>query len=90
MCSCCTAVGLSYSTHHRDYNTHDTATAADSHAFLRAFFKRYPHLQHNDIYIAGQRQQQPNLLRQTGIMSLAQFFVPLLWTSQVSWACLQA
>jgi hypothetical protein len=48
------AVGLSYSTHHRDYNTNDTATAADSHAFLRAFFARYPHLQHNDFYIAGQ------------------------------------
>ena len=47
-------MGLSYSTHHADYNTNDTATAADSHAFLRAFFDRYPHLQQNDFYIAGQ------------------------------------
>lgn len=47
------AVGLSYSTHHADYATNDTATAADSHAFLRALFKRYPHLQKNDFYIAG-------------------------------------
>jgi len=47
------AVGMSYSTHHSDYFTNDTATAADSHAFLRGFFKRYPHLQQNDFYIAG-------------------------------------
>jgi hypothetical protein len=45
---------LSYSTHHSDYFTNDTATAADSHAFLRSFFKRYPHLQQNDFYIAGE------------------------------------
>jgi carboxypeptidase C (cathepsin A) len=51
----CAAVGLSYSKHHADYNTNDTATAADSHAFLRALFKRYPHLQQNDFYIAGER-----------------------------------
>lgn len=47
-------VGMSYSTHHSDYFTNDTATAADSHAFLRGFFKRYPHLQQNDFYIAGE------------------------------------
>lgn len=45
---------MSYSTHHSDYFTNDTATAADSHAFLRAFFERYPHLQHNDFYISGE------------------------------------
>lgn len=55
VCRCCwTAVGLSYSTHHADYATNDTATAADSHAFLRAFFERYPHLQQNDFYISGE------------------------------------
>lgn len=52
--ACAAAVGLSYSTHHSDYFTNDTATAADSHAFLRSFFKRYPHLQQNDFYIAGE------------------------------------
>lgn len=52
--SVCAAVGLSYSTNYHDYNTNDTATASDSHAFLRSFFKRYPHLQQNGFYIAGE------------------------------------
>jgi serine carboxypeptidase-like clade 2 len=48
-------VGLSYSTNHHDYNTNDTATAADSHAFLRAFFRRYPQWKTNDFFIAGEQ-----------------------------------
>lgn len=52
-------MGLSYSTHHADYNTNDTATAADSHAFLRTLFKRYPQWKHNDFFIAGEQQQRP-------------------------------
>lgn len=50
----CTAVGLSYSDNHADYATNDTATAADSHRFLRQFFTLYPHLQANDFYISGE------------------------------------
>eukprot|EP00879_Flechtneria_rotunda_P012708 GHRR01013270.1.p1 GENE.GHRR01013270.1~~GHRR01013270.1.p1 ORF type:complete len:474 (+),score=176.66 GHRR01013270.1:695-2116(+) len=48
------AVGLSFSSVAADYTTNDTATAADSHTFLRKFFKRYPHLQDNDFYISGE------------------------------------
>eukprot|EP00775_Hariotina_reticulata_P001910 gene1910-2243_t len=48
------AVGLSYSDNHADYATNDTATAADSHRFLRQFFTLYPHLQANDFYISGE------------------------------------
>jgi hypothetical protein len=47
------AVGLSYSGVQADYATNDTATAADSNAFLRGLFRRYPHLARNDFYIAG-------------------------------------
>ncbi|KAF6258886.1 peptidase S10, serine carboxypeptidase [Scenedesmus sp. NREL 46B-D3] len=48
------AVGLSYSGVRADYSTNDTATAADSNAFLRGFFRRYPHLAGNDFYISGE------------------------------------
>uniref|UniRef100_A0A383WG00 Carboxypeptidase n=1 Tax=Tetradesmus obliquus TaxID=3088 RepID=A0A383WG00_TETOB len=48
------AVGLSYSGVHADYTTNDTATAADSNAFLRGFFERHPHLAANDFYISGE------------------------------------
>jgi hypothetical protein len=51
------AVGLSYSGVAADYATNDTATAADSNAFLRGFFRRYPHLARNDFYISGGRPQ---------------------------------
>jgi carboxypeptidase C (cathepsin A) len=47
------AVGLSYSGVRADYATNDTATAADSNAFLRGFFRRYPHLARNHFYISG-------------------------------------
>jgi hypothetical protein len=47
------AVGLSYSSVQADYSTNDTATAADSNAFLRGFFRRYPHLAGNNFYISG-------------------------------------
>jgi serine carboxypeptidase-like clade 1 len=50
----CAAVGLSYSDNHADYSTNDTATAADSHRFLRQLFTLYPHFLHNDFYIAGE------------------------------------
>ena len=54
---CAAAVGLSYSGVRADYSTNDTATAADSNAFLRGFFRRYPHLAGNDFYISGGKQQ---------------------------------
>ena len=47
-------MGLSYSESPRDYATNDTATAADTEAFLRAFFGRYPDLRDLDFYIAGE------------------------------------
>jgi serine carboxypeptidase-like clade 1 len=52
-------VGLSYSGVHADYSTNDTATASDSNAFLRGFFRRYPHLAGNDFYISGGAQPWP-------------------------------
>lgn len=48
------AVGLSFSGEPADYTTNDTATAADAHAFLRAFFGRFPHLAGNNFFIAGE------------------------------------
>lgn len=51
--ACHAAVGLSYSGVHADYTTNDTATAADSNAFLRGFFERHPHLAANNFYISG-------------------------------------
>ncbi|KAI8471231.1 MAG: peptidase S10, serine carboxypeptidase [Monoraphidium minutum] len=47
-------VGYSYSETPRDYSTNDTHTAADTEAFLRGFFTRYPDLAQLDFYIAGE------------------------------------
>lgn len=46
-------VGLSYSHTAEDYNTNDTQTAVDANAFLRGWFKRFPHYQGNEFYISG-------------------------------------
>jgi hypothetical protein len=46
-------VGYSYTDGARSYLTNDTAAAADTEAFLRGFFERYPELRDLDFYISG-------------------------------------
>ncbi|EOA16514.1 hypothetical protein CARUB_v10004672mg [Capsella rubella] len=47
-------VGFSYSNNESDYETGDTKTAVDSHAFLLKWFELFPEFQSNPFYISGE------------------------------------
>lgn len=47
-------VGFSYSNTSTDAVVGDARTASDSFTFLRAFFRRFPHLADNPFFIAGE------------------------------------
>ena len=46
-------VGFSY-TEEDDYKTSDAQTAVDNHLALRDFFRKFPHLAGNELYLTGQ------------------------------------
>ncbi|CAG2180533.1 unnamed protein product, partial [Oppiella nova] len=46
-------VGFSYKTDGK-YATNDTQVAADNYAALQSFYRKFPHLKPNDLYVTGE------------------------------------
>ena len=47
-------VGFSYSEKSEDYKTGDDLTASDNYDLIQGFFKRFPDLVKNDLYITSE------------------------------------
>lgn len=73
-------VGLSYSRTPHDYHTNDTQTAADTHTFLRHFFKEFPEFRQNSFYISGKCHGAAAWLLQSCLPALPQMATDSLFT----------